>query len=403
MSNDKPRIFLGLRENSNILRGYIQGFQALGCPVMSVINSDHPFYSSSQFHIVLTNEIKKKYPNLKNQALQKIAQIPISQKIFSDVIKNCDIFIFISGKSFFIPPLDTMHILKKHGKKIVSVCVGTDIRYNYAFEQEANYLGFADEIGPRIEIGKTFDKKNYYDYKIRLVRHIEKNSDLILTQPDCAQLMVKPYMRLNLPIDILNLKNNVPGRKVPIIVHAPSRRANKGTEYILKAIDELYSEGFNFEFKLLEKISNQDVINHLENADIVVDQLFSQTIATLALEGMATGNIVLARYMAERVKISPDCPAVNTNIYTLKDNLRRAITDVDWRIQKASQGRQYVQKYHDPVVVAQQILDWLQPNDNKIYDFTPSFFQNHFHISSEILRGERKELIKKILTKIFNP
>lgn len=402
MSNDKPQIFLGLRENSNILRGYIQGFHALGYSMVSAINEDHPYYDSSPFDFVFSSEIEKKYPRLNNYLLRKFAQIPIGLKVFSDSIKKCDIFIFISGQSFFIPHFDTLRLLKEHGKKIVSVCVGTDIRYNYAFEQEANLLGFANEIGPRIEIGKTYDPKNYYDLKIRLVRHIEKYSDLILTQPDCAQLMVKPYMRLNLPIDVSTLKNYIPSRKVPIIVHAPSRRANKGTDQILKAIYELHSEGLEFEFQLLEKMSNYDVIKHLENADIVVDQLFSQTIATLALESMATGNFVLARYMADRVGIPPDCPAVNTNIITLKENLRQAIIDKECRIHKASQGRQYVEEHHSPVVVTQQILNWLRPDDKRVYDFTPTFFQNHFKISTEYLRVERQKLLMNYINKLTN-
>jgi hypothetical protein len=124
----------------------------------------------------------------------------------------------------------------------------------------------------------------------------------------------------------------------------------------------------------------------LTQADIVVDQLFSQTTATLSLESMATGNAVLTNYRTDRVR--SDCPAVKVSIYTLVDQLRKVILDRNLRRRLANEGRMYVEKYHDHTEVAKQILRWLKPAGIGRYDVVPTFFQNHFFIPPELLRKE---------------
>ena len=57
------------------------------------------------------------------------------------------------------------------------------------------------------------------------------------------------------------------------ILHAPNHRNIKGTFYLIDAVDRLKNEGYDIELRLIEKKSNDDVLNEISNADLIVDQL----------------------------------------------------------------------------------------------------------------------------------
>jgi len=121
-----------------------------------------------------------------------------------------------------------------------------------------------------------------------------------------------------------------------------------------------------------------------------VDELYSATVGGLSAEAMATGNAVLTRYMEEYSKVPAGCPAINTNVFTLKDNLRRMIQNVDERKAIAARGRPYAESVNDHVKVCGDILSWLGQADSLEYDFHPAFIQT-YSVPNEILAAEKKE------------
>lgn len=84
-------------------------------------------------------------------------------------------------------------------------------------------------------------------------------------------------------------------RKEPRIIHCPSSRGSKNTNFVLKCIDELKNEGVQFHFELVEKRKNQEVLNLIKSADIVIDQP-STIIARLAAEALAYQCVVITNY-----------------------------------------------------------------------------------------------------------
>jgi hypothetical protein len=230
--------------------------------------------------------------------------------------------------------------------------------------------------------------------KMRTIKVAEKYSDLIVSQPDCAQLQSRPYMRVNLPLDLAQYEFSIPGRSTPLILHAPSVPEAKGTDVVLKCIQELREEGLNFDFKLIEKTPNSQLRALLTQSDIVIDELYSATVAALSAEAMATGNVVLVRYMADYCKVPPGCPAINTNCFTLKDNLRRAILDLDFRKELADRGRAYVEYTNDHIKICKDLLGWLENTNVLEYDFYPTFFQQ-LQIPEEVIQEERRQARSK--------
>lgn len=82
-------------------------------------------------------------------------------------------------------------------------------------------------------------------------------------------------------------------KKVPLVVHAPSDRTLKGTQYLLDAVDKLKKEGINFDFRLIEGLPYETAKRIYQQADIVVDQLCIGSFGIFSLEGMALGKPVI--------------------------------------------------------------------------------------------------------------
>jgi glycosyltransferase involved in cell wall biosynthesis len=248
-------------------------------------------------------------------------------------------------------------------------------------------IGCEAEVQPFIEYQKSIPGS--FDAKMELVRAAERYSDLILSQPDMAQLLSRPYMRVNLPIDLSQYRFNVTEREVPLVLHIPSNRDVKGTVHVLAAVQELAHKKLRFEFRLIENMPNDDVRNLLSDADIVVDALFMQTFGMLAIEALATGKSVLARYDARFSLFPPECPVINVNINNLTDRLGRVISDRGLRRRVGHEGRAYVEKHHSHVRVTQQIIDLLGSEHIRVYDFYPSFFKKNLVVPPELLEQER--------------
>jgi hypothetical protein len=377
------RIFLGLTDLANITANYAKGFKALGHQVFSAVWNKGYFYPDSEYDLIIDNRKPgTKYGNNILAYLKIMAQIAQLAKAL-----KCDLFIMYAPA--VLPTHLYYPILKSLGKKIITAFWGSDIRYWYAFAEEMRSLGVQDEVFPFFEYARTRSGGSYWD-KLRTVKVAEKYSDLIISVPDCAQLQTHPYMRAIVPLDLSEYRFNVPGRIKPLILHAPSVPEAKGTDIILNVIKELKEEGLEFEFQLIEKMPNRKLRELLADSDIVIDQLYSDTTGGLSAEAMASGNAVLTRIMDDYSNALPDCPAVNANMFTLKDNLRKIIWDVDQRKALAYRGRTFVETYNDHIKVCQNLLTWLNQKDDINYDFHPTFY-THFRPSEKVLMDEKQE------------
>lgn len=372
------RIFLGLTEIANILNNYAKGFRALGHDVVTIVDHYNKFYPDAQYDFVLdkqkpTNCINTKLAQTLNTVVSKASGI----RLLPELVKKCDVFLFTWGTSF-MPGFGDYKIIKQAGKKIVSTFWGSDIRYWHALKKEMEEFGVEGEIEPFIDFVANFTQyKSTYKAKRRIVAAAERYSDLILSQPGFGQLQTRPYMRAIAPLDLSEYKFEIPNRIVPLILHAPSRRGVKGTDYVLQAMEKLKQEGIPFTFRLIENMPNPEVRKELTEADILVDELYSETIGVLSAEAMASGTVTLVRYMPDYAGVPSGCPAVNVTKDTLVDRLRNIIIDRSLRQRLAEAGRPYVELNNNHIEIARNILHWLKQDVITQYDFTPSFYQTY--------------------------
>src|SRR5439155_18707648 len=71
-------------------------------------------------------------------------------------------------------------------------------------------------------------------------------------------------------------------RARPVVVHAPSNRARKGTEHVIAACEQL-----PVELEIVEGVPHDEARKRYARADIVVDQLYAGWHGVFALEAMA--------------------------------------------------------------------------------------------------------------------
>jgi len=387
------RIFIGLTDFAHIASTYAKAFRALGHETYTLVAQRNLFYPDEHYDLVLSDVIPaQQHSGWKRLlSLGKWKRVVVPQ--FIRALWTHDVFIFVFATSFFSSFLDYA-ILKLFKKQIVSVFLGDDVRYWYAFRERFRLLAGSEYSCPDNNEPYYGYRHNFYDTQLAKVKAAERYSDLILSQPDMDQLQSRPYMRVNTPLDLSEFRFSVPNRVVPIILHAPSDKEVKGTTHVLAAIEQLRLEGIRFEFRLIEKVSNVKLREMLADADIVIDQLWLTTIGTLAVESLASGNVVLASYHQEFSAIPAGCPVVNVTPWNLTEKLREVILNQPQRLALAYAGRPYVEKYHNHLLIGQQILDWLKPGGIQRYDFKPTFFQDEFVMPSELLQEERKKLRK---------
>jgi len=139
------------------------------------------------------------------------------------------------------------------------------------------------------------------------------------------------------------------------LVHAPNHRNLKGTDHILKAVQELQEEGIDIELVVLEALPNTDVLRAIRVSDVVVDQLVIGWYAMFALEGMVLGKPVVCHfrddfhdlYVATGLLRPNELPLINSTVHTIKETLRHLSSlprGELWKIGDCS--RVFVENHH---------------------------------------------------------
>lgn len=179
-------------------------------------------------------------------------------------------------------------------------------------------------------------------------------------------LFDKTVHPMPLPVDISEIPWN-PTRNIGLaqkvkIVHTPSRSGFKGTANVLKAIDILESKNQDFTFKIVSGLPFHDYIKVISDADIIIDQVWSQSAGMNALWLLGMGKIVLSgntdvakEYMKE-YKQSPiidASPEPNILASTLNDLIRNK----DKFSNLSEKGYQYLKDNHDHYKIAKRYLD----------------------------------------------
>jgi hypothetical protein len=367
------RILIGTTEIAGLLSNFANGFRKIGHEVTTVVWQRNEWW-----------------PVQYDVDLSQIQSPTECISIIKHLIESHDVFFFLWARQSLLHQNQDYPILKQLGKKIILYFVGSDVRaipaYKQWYQTARKYL---DQLPFNSEpIGNP----------LYAIRAAEMFSDLIFSVPDQSVVGVRPYMHAFVPMNLSSYTFNVPARNVPLVVHAPSRGWLKGTKYIMKALEDLQAEGVSFDIRLLQDIPNQKVIDAFVDADVVIDELFFPLYGKTTLEAMACGCAVANGDNEEYEPFPPNRPICQIYPENIRNQLRHLLTNKALRIRLAHEGRNYVEKYHDHITVAQQIIQYLN-NDNLLQnDYYPTFYAREFRLpNGEVIPEELKRMTTKII------
>jgi len=302
--------------------------------------------------------------NLRLDSSSKLSKYFKMASFFSEAVRKYDIFHFNFGLSlFFIPRLNLfldVPILKQLGKKIVVTFQGCDARQrefclnNFSISACADCDCYQGTCNDNMDAKKRKRIALYNRYADRI---FALNPDLLYVIPHGEFL---PYASVDLREWIpSNRKGN---RRKVTIFHAPTNREVKGTKYVLQAVEKLKRKNNMIELNLVENLPHGKVKKIMEEADLVIDQLLVGWYGGVAVEAMALGKPVICFIRNEDLRFIPremreDLPIINANPRNLYQVLDRHLNDKKNLSLIGQKSRSYVERYHDPIKIAQQMKE----------------------------------------------
>jgi hypothetical protein len=249
----------------------------------------------------------------------------VQTRALARLLPETDIFHFYFGLTL-VPKSVQFHILRWAGKKSVHHFLGSDIR-----EKTATELAFASAADARL-VG------NYDD------RRWMEGAEVVLPGVDLSAHRPQPPS----------------ARTRPLIVHAPSNRAAKGTEEVIRACQRL-----PVDLELIEGLPNEQARERYKAADIIVDQLKVGWYGVFAIEAMALGKPVVCYLHDDALRRTEDAfgvrvPIVNATPDTLTERLRPLVESTAERRRIGAASRAYVERLHDVDQIADQLIDIYQ-------------------------------------------
>jgi hypothetical protein len=402
----KLRILIGTIETGGLIADYAEGFRELGHDVTTVVAWPYAYCP----HLTYDYDISPTAPDIipwsasiagsqsplirfPRGAMNRAARL----SRLASLITQHDVFFFKWAGVSLTPGNREFPLLKALGKRVISAFMGSDVRDMTAYEQQYDELSRTPAF-KRVLNGRANEAITNPYGPMRNLRMAELYSDVVLSQPNQSGLAVRPYRHLFLAIPLKNYRYDVPGREVPVVVHAPSQRDVKGTERILAALDRLKSEGVRFELRLLQGLTTLQVLDELTAADVLVDQLYFPYHGKLTLEGMASGCAVATCNREDYEPFPAGRPICHIDSARIDDQLRPLLTDRNERVRLAAAGRRHVEHHHDHVKVANRMLQYLDADNRVTVEHYPAFFAREYRTpNNQPLSREAQRLTWQVI------
>jgi glycosyltransferase involved in cell wall biosynthesis len=146
------------------------------------------------------------------------------------------------------------------------------------------------------------------------------------------------------------------------VAHAPSKRAVKGTEAVITAVDSLRARGAPIELDLIEGVPNREARLRYAAADVIVDQLKIGWYGMFAIESMALAKPVVVHLDEEAAGDTEEAfglelPLVRADEGSLENVLARLLEVRETLPELGRLSREYVEQVHAHTSVAKRVLE----------------------------------------------
>jgi len=267
---------------------------------------------------------------------------------------NLNIYNF--GLDFYLPQKTFLPNGVENIFKLIMISPHYDVYHFHAYS--------AGLKGLDLPLWKTLGKTIILHHHGRDIRGKKENyffknfSDaLFVSTPDLLQYTSNAIWIPN-PIDLERLpvtKSTETSGKIKI-VHAPTNRLKKGTEYVIKAVKRLKDDGYNADLILVENMPHEKALECFKQADIVIDQLITGWYGAVSIECMSLGKPVCVYIREDLESYMPFNPIVNTSPKNIIENIKLLVEDQALRKKFGDQSRKYVEQMHDANMIAKKVL-----------------------------------------------
>lgn len=297
--------------------------------------------------------------NLNIRQYGKIGRLREMVFCFFRSARSYEIFHFYSSVTFLPYNLD-LPILRLLGKKMVMTYCGSDIRLIKVEKRRNKYFNMlpARLKNPSNDTFKMIRMywQSLWIQRFTAVRDLHEHAVEVIKEEKVIENLWLNNIGFN--------SKNTPclaslfTRKIPQIIHAPSNRAIKGTEYVNRSIQILRDKGLQFHYLELKGVPNHEAQSLIRNCDIVIDQFLLGSIGTLAFEGMGYGKPVIAFLPSAVVhRYLPGCPIYNATVENLTVRLEELIKNHDLRLKLGKDGIVYTKEHLDYESIQTRVIE----------------------------------------------
>ena len=391
-SEKSYRIYIGPGEVAGVYLNLAQGLRNCGhkCDFIPLYShpSQYETHEKSPLLVVMLRYLNSFKFTKKWQYPLKVAVI-LTVYLLSMIwlcltLFRYDIFIFSFGNSLMRHNSD-LPILRFFKKTIIC---------NIAHGSEARPPFISG--GHRGPHGETlYSPEELWRYTSQVhdnVRRVERYADFVIgAPPSSSQFGIRKQInhyalgmpcQVDVPYQHSELQNKPVGvdlAKEPIVIlHSPSHPFIKGTKLIQTAIDNLISQGYHIDFRLVSGQPHKVVMQQLKTCDFVVDQLYSDTpMAGFGSEAAWHSKpCVIAGYAFGWVENHFPEDMVPPSYTCQPDDIEAAIKDLidnpDKRHKLGKQAHDFVKQKWERTEVAKRWVKLIQNDVPKEWWFSPS-------------------------------
>ena len=274
-------------------------------------------------------------------------------------LSKYDVFHFNFGQAL-LPQVRSLGVdlplLRALGKRVYMTFQGCDARQTAFLREHCEISCCGRTRGEGLcRAEQDRDKRNAIAYA---ARHCHRlfcvNPDLLRFVPNAEFV---PYASVD-PRAIEPAPSSCSGRLT--IAHAPTNRAVKGTDAILRALASLRAK-HDFNLLLVEGVPHGEAMSMYARADLVIDQLRVGWYGALAVEAMALAKPVISYVRESDLEFLPRAMADELPVISAtKESIAHVVDDLlglPHRLRALGErGRAYVERWHDPRMIAKRLL-----------------------------------------------
>lgn len=276
-------------------------------------------------------------------------------KLIQNINKNFDIIHFNYGSSLLNRVLCF---------QLVDLCLYKNkvffVTYNGSDCRQKKINGITD---------LSYNKLAFILKKYRIRKFVKYEAHFYTVNPDLLRYL--PRNCKFLPYTIASWNNlcaeNYRLKKKGLIniVHAPTNKKYKGTQYIINAINRINKKKKIINLILVENVSNEEAIRIYKQADLVIDQLLIGWYGAFSVEAMKLKKPVMCyineddAQLIDNKQFLNDCLSaiININISNIEQKLNEVINNRYLLKKHSDLCYNFVEKWHNPDNVAKMVIE----------------------------------------------